>query len=168
MGGAIGYNQLKFSELLAENAADATNIITVGHNWVAAVDYADGTAINALAADSFTDVQDINLGTPFWYQFVYNTNTWLYINVAAETAGDYVRAQIELDDVAILDISVGPSKAQFVHFPSYLAVAASVKTIKEFAAKRLRTRLYKHGTIDQAGSFIHIGQLNYWKCAVSP
>ena len=163
----FGFNELILNKACLQNAADATNIITVGNVEIPGVAYANGSAINALSADVWTDVQDINPGdgNPFKFQIrlvqVGSVMTPFGISLGAETTGDYIRAQWELDGVVVMDITVGPSKAQSVR-----GLAPNVATLNDFifpepATSRFRVRLYKHGTIDQAGSVIGIGAIRY-------
>lgn len=162
------YNELILNKACLSTTADATNVITVGNVAVAAVTYANGTAINALSADSWTDVQDINLGVPFVFQITTHStrNALLEVLLDAETAGDYVRAQWELDGVAVMDITVGPSKSQKVYGFGLEVSAVSVPSFPMFAKSRFRVRLYKHGTIDQAGSLIGIGAIRYQEVTI--
>jgi len=161
--GQFGYNELVLSKACLFIAADATNIITVGNVRVPAVAYADGASIDALSADAWTDVQDVNLGTPFQFQIGTAPSSigFLYIILAAETAGDYVRVQYELDGTAVMDITVGPSKTQTVYGLFAGAWATNVPCFPMFAKSRFRVRLYKHGTIDQGGSVIRTGVIFY-------
>jgi len=145
------------------SSADAANIITVGNVQIPEVAYANGTAIDVLAPDTWTDIQDINLGTPFRYQFLgHQTGQFpLKINLAAETSGDYVRAQIEVDGAVVIDISVGASKAQTVGGVRAAVSGNSTPFGINYAKSRVRTRLWKHGTIDQAGSYVYAGKIVY-------
>lgn len=150
------------SKMCVDVAADATNLITVGNVDVATVSYANGAAINALDPDAFTDVQDINLGVPFIFQLanVLGAAHQAQIVMGAETAGDYVRMQYEIDGTAVLDITVGPSKTQTV-----LSTNTTASSLGNFfyAKSRVRTRLFKHGTIDVVGSTINIGGITYYE-----
>jgi hypothetical protein len=154
------FNEPILVSMCVDTVADATNIITIGNVDVAAISYANGGAIDALSADAFTDVVDINLGSPFVFQFanVSSADHQAEIVMGAETAGDYVRMQYELDGNAILDITVGPSKTQTVLSST---ITTSELGIPYYAKTRLRIRLFKHGTIAEAGSTIKIGGILY-------
>lgn len=159
--GKFGYNELVTSKFCLQTAADATNIITVGNVKIASVIYATGADINALAADAWTDVVDINLATPFRFQFIETANGTVMLNMAAETVGDYVRVQIEIDAAAVLDFQCGPSKSQYIRALQEGVSATNLPSIPQFAKSRLRLRAYKHGTIDQAGSYLNFPAIYY-------
>lgn len=142
------------------NAADETNVITVGNVLVSDVTYANGGAIDALSADAWTDIQDINLGKPFVFQIRYTVNGFSYIDMKAETVGDYLRAQYEIDGIVVLDYTVGPNKSQVVSFLNTDHVQTA-NSFPFYANSRFRVRLYKHGTIDQAGSTASFGAILY-------
>lgn len=160
--GVFGYSELVLSKACLLSVADATNIITVGNVLIAAVTYANGAAIDALTPDDWTDVVDINLGVPFQYQFYNGQGAYPFIiNMDAETVGDYVRAQLEIDGVVVADFTVGPSKYQAIVMPMYPNYGAGMSNMVMFAKSRLRIRLFKHGTIDNASSYIKIPLINY-------
>lgn len=166
--GVLGINELVLSKACLSATADATNVITVGNVKVAAVSYANGGAIDALSADSWTDVQDINIGTPFQFQ-IYTAsaaNNFLKVVLGNETAGDYVRVQWELDGTAVLDITVGPNKTQSLVPILYEAPAAGTPAMVLFAKSRFRVRIYKHGTIAEAGSSINCGAIAYQEVTI--
>jgi hypothetical protein len=160
----FGYNELKPSQARCDYAAEATNIITVGVPTIAAITYVNGAAINALPEDTWTDLQDINLGAPFLFSILAQPTyvCHAYVELGAETVGDYLRLQWELDGDAIMDITVGPSKVQMVYLPIVgVAPSSSNRSIPQFANSRFRTRAYKHGTIDAVASIAGLGAIHY-------
>lgn len=168
IGGGMGITKssaasrqaIKMAVANVTTAADATNVITVGNVLVSAVTYANGGAINALSADAWTDIQDINLGKPFVFQIRYGTNGFGYISMGGETVGDYLSAQYEVDGIVVLEITVGPNKSQAVSFLNTYNLTTS-HSFPFYANSRFRVRLYKHGTIDQAGSNANFGAILY-------
>ncbi len=161
----FGYNQLLMSKACLDVVADALNIITVGNVKIPAINYASGSAIeSALTADTWIDIQDINLGSPFLFSIIVTGGGSFsdVVNDASETEGNYLRLQWEQDGIVILDFKVGVGKNQSVCPPAGSVITTTnTPSIPFFVKSRFRVRAYKHGTFSIAGSKLRSGEIRY-------
>jgi len=163
--GKFGYSGEFAGALPYAQATDATNIVTVGTaRKTAEVSY-NMAAIEAWTGDAWTDLVDINYGSPFLIQFDRIGYGIVYCLLDAETVGDYVRWQVERDGVVIFDCQIGPNKRQDI-----VAISDDptfTPTWPFLCQSRFRIRAYKHGTIDAGLTSAGIAEYVYQGVSLS-
>lgn len=173
-------------ELSADLSSGPGITLTEGHADIAAISYNNGAEIEAaLTSGEWHDLVDINLGVPFEFGIEVPTvvsTSWpkepIDIRVASdETSGDYLRLQIEIDDVVVLDFTNTSNATNDIDnsclplisgrnsYYSATNIYSGKWTEKMYANSRLRIRLLKNGTFD-GSSYLCVGAIRYNKITV--